>query len=116
MKFTLGYLSGFVFALTSVSALAETKTIASPDGNIIVSVSDDAGLPSYSVKYRNEDIIKKSELGLEFKNIDGFVRNLHIVKSDTNASNTTWVQPWGERKKVNDNHKELIVELAQQQK
>jgi alpha-glucosidase len=116
MKLTAIYLSGIIFTLSSIQAVAETETVTSPDGNIIVSVSDDAGQPSYSVKYRTEDIIKKSELGLEFKNIEGFVRNLHIVKSGTKSSNITWQQPWGERKKVNDNHKEIIVEMAQQKK
>lgn len=115
MNSKLQSLSAIILALSTAQAFAETKTVASPDGNIVVSVSDDAGLPTYAVKYRGEDIIKKSELGLEFKNIDGFVRNLHITKAELIRSNTSWVQPWGERKKITDNHKELVVELAQQQ-
>jgi alpha-glucosidase len=116
MKAKIIRLSGIILALCAAQAFAETKTVTSPDGNIIVSLSDDAGLPTYAVQYRGEDIIKKSELGLEFKSIDGFVRNLHITKAELNGSNTSWVQPWGERKKINDNHKELVLEIAQQQK
>jgi len=116
MKFAVHYLSGVILALFATQALSETKSVTSPDGNIVVNVSDDAGLPTYAVQYRGEDIIRKSELGLEFKNIDGFVRNLHIVKSEIKVSNTKWQQPWGERKNVTDHHKELVLDIAQQQK
>ncbi len=97
-------------------AVAETKTITSPNGNILVSLNDDGGIAHYDIRYNNQAVIKRSTLGLEFKDINGFVRDLHISKSTTQASNTTWVQPWGERKIVRDNHKELNVEFAQIQK
>ena len=102
-------------ALFSASVLADIKSIASPDGHTIVSVSDEAGIPSYEIKYLGQQVIKKSTLGLEFKSIEGFVRNLRISKSSISAHNSTWVQPWGERKKVHDNHKKLVVEFQQNQ-
>jgi len=116
MNFSARYLSGIIIAVCASYTLADTKSLTSPDGNIVVNVSDDAGFPSYAVKYRGEDIIKKSELGLEFKDIDGFVRNIKIVKSTMNASNTIWQQPWGERKNIRENYKELVLEMAQQYK
>lgn len=99
--------------LVSVNIFAEVKTVTSPDGHILVSVSDEGGMPTYDVKYRDQYVIKKSSLGLEFKDIEGFVRNLHIANSSVESSNTTWVQPWGERKTIRDNHNELIVKLIQ---
>ena len=102
--------------LLSMQSYAEIKTITSPSANILVSLSDEAGIPGYSVLYRGEEIVKHSALGLEFKDTDGFVRNMHIVKSEIHSSNITWVQPWGERKQVRDNHKELSVDFVQNQK
>jgi alpha-glucosidase len=116
MKFSVQYLSAIILALSATYSLAETKIVSSPDGHIVVGINDDAGLLTYAVQYRGEDVIKKSELGLEFKNINGFVRNLHIVKYEVTASNTNWQQPWGERKKVTDNHKELVLKIAQKTK
>ena len=115
MKKYTKYISIFSLLL-SVNALAETKTVTSPNGTIVVSLADTEGAPVYQVQYRGETIIKKSKLGLEFKDINGFVRDLHIGKSTTQASNSTWAQPWGERKIVRDNHKELAVEFIQNQK
>ncbi len=106
----------FLLFFSSVNVFAETKSITSPDGNVFVDVSDEGGVPAYSVQYRGQPIIKKSSLGLEFKELEGFVRHLHIVKAGITSSNTTWVQPWGERKNVRDNHKELVVEFSQMQK
>lgn len=106
----------FVLLMISAESQADIKTIISPNASILVSVSDDGGIPNYSVQYRGEEIIRRSSLGLEFKDIDGFVRNMHIVRSDIHSNNTTWIQPWGERKHIKDNHKELAVDFVQNQK
>ena len=108
--------AGVCLVLIGMQANAETKTVTSPDGKIKFSLSDTNGMPSYAVQYRGEDIIKNSELGLEFKGIEGFVRNLHITKAETSLSDTRWQQPWGERKFVEDNHAALKVEFSQNQK
>lgn len=107
---------GYILLLLAVDSYADIKAVTSPNASILVNVSDEAGVPSYSVQYRGEEIIKRSTLGLEFKDIDGFVRNMRIVKSDIHSSTSNWIQPWGERKHVRDNHKELVVDFVQNQK
>jgi len=106
----------FFLLIVSMQSYAETKNVTSPNATILVNVSDDGGVPGYSIQYRGEEIVRHSALGLEFKDIDGFVRNMHIVKSEIHSSNTTWTQPWGERKFVKDNHKELAIDFVQNQK
>ncbi|HWV14578.1 MAG TPA: glycoside hydrolase family 97 protein [Cellvibrio sp.] len=106
----------FFLSFLAVAAHAELKTITSPNASILVSVDDDQGMPHYSIQFRGEDIVKRSALGLEFKDIDGFVRNLHIVKAEIRSNSSTWIQPWGERKQVKDTHRELVVDFAQNQK
>jgi alpha-glucosidase len=88
---------------------AETLSHSSPDGNITFSVSDDAGVPSYSVQYRGAQVIQKSRLGLEFKDVDGFVRDLKIATHTTSSVDTTWEQPWGEQRLMRDHHNELMI-------
>ena len=41
------------------------------------------------------------------------VRGFCIVGSETARTDTTWEQPWGERRLVKDNHNEVLVRLEQ---
>ncbi len=91
---------------------AETLTLASPDGRIIVTISDDAGLATYAVGYEGEGVIAPSRLGMLFADHHGFERDLAITDSVRAAKDTTWQQPWGERRLVRDWHNELAVTFA----
>lgn len=98
-----------VFGLIGNIASAATESVVSPDGNIIFTVNDDAGIPHYSVNYKGGQVLAPSALGLEFKDVDAFVRDLKISAADTDKVNNTWEQPWGERRLVKDQHNELLV-------
>ena len=50
--------------LGSSVASAENKQITSPDGKLVVTVSDVDGRPSYSVSYDNVLFLKPSPLGM----------------------------------------------------
>lgn len=91
---------------------AATHSQHSPDGQIVFSVNDDTGLPNYSVSYKGQAVIKKSALGLEFKPLDGFVRNLKIVQEKKSSNDSTWEQPWGEQRLMRDHHNELLVTFS----
>ncbi|MBI1402623.1 MAG: glycoside hydrolase family 97 protein [Porphyrobacter sp.] len=93
-------------------ALAESLTLASPDGQITVTVSDDEGQATYAVAYRGETVIAPSKLGLLFSEHHGLERGLAIAGSTRDSSDTTWEQPWGERRLVRDRHNELAVTFA----
>ena len=99
-------------ALVGAPLNAKTLSQASPNGNIVFSVTDDAGTPGYSVKYRGSDIIKPSQLGLEFNDIDGFVRDVKITSHTTASADTSWEQPWGEQRLMRDNHNELLITFS----
>ncbi|MDO8341874.1 MAG: glycoside hydrolase family 97 catalytic domain-containing protein [Cellvibrio sp.] len=98
-----------LIALGSAPLYAASFSQISPNGEIIFSINDDAGVPSYSVKYRGEEVIQKSRLGLEFKDADGFARDLKIAQHVTSSSDSTWEQPWGEQRVMRDHHNELLV-------
>ena len=51
--------------LTATGAWAGNKTITSPDGKLMVNVSDSAGFLTYSVDYDGQRMLKPSRLGLK---------------------------------------------------
>lgn len=96
-------------AWAAAPAAAESLTLASPDGKITVTVSDDGGLATYSVSYEGKQVIAPSKLGMIFAEHQGFDRGLAIGGSTRESKDETWEQPWGERRLVRDQHNELAV-------
>ncbi|GAB4522932.1 MAG: glycoside hydrolase family 97 protein [Amphiplicatus sp.] len=93
------------------AASAEEARLSSPDGEIVVTVTDEGGLARYVVAYRGETVIAPSRLGLLFKNRHGFDDGLAIASVERAAKDETWEQPWGERRFVRDRHNEMLVEF-----
>lgn len=94
---------------------AETLEVTSPDGTIAVTVSDDGGHATYAVRFEGEQVIAPSKLGMLFAEHHGFERGLNIAGSARAAKDTTWEQPWGERRFVRDQHNELAVTFTASQ-
>ncbi len=99
-------------AWAAAPANAESLTLASPDGKITVTVSDDGGQATYAVAFEGEQVIAPSRLGMLFAEHHGFERGLAIAGSTRASKDTTWEQPWGERRLVRDQHNELAVTFA----
>lgn len=57
---------------------ASAYEIASPDGLTVVSISDEGGIPSYSVKLDKEVFVRRSPLGL-ITNIGDYTRNMELT-------------------------------------
>ncbi len=97
--------------LGAVSCLAASADdVLSPDGLIRFSLSTDAeGRPSYSVAYGDEVVIRKSMLGLRFESALPLDRSVEIAAVKRRSQDTTWTQPWGERRTVRDRHNEMLV-------
>ena len=66
--------------LVSSVASAEDKQIASPDGKLVVTVSDRDGRPSYSVSYDNVLFLEPSPLGI-VANIGDFSSGMSLEKN-----------------------------------
>ncbi len=74
---------GIAMLITCMSyASAEEKTFTSPDGQLQVTINDEGGTPTYSVKYAATDFIAPSPLGLH-TNIGDYTKNLSITAFDT---------------------------------
>lgn len=69
---------------------AENKQITSPDGKLVVTVSDMDGRPSYSVSYDNVLFLKPSPLGM-IANIGDFSSGMSLEKNvSTNKIDETY--------------------------
>ena len=101
-----------ILLLMPLPVLARTSIQSSPNNEIRFSVSDDSGIVSYTVTYQGKDVIKNSRLGLEFKTLDGFVRDLQIVNEEKSTADSIWEQPWGEQRLMRDYRNELLVTFS----
>jgi alpha-glucosidase len=108
---TPGNLEANASATTPVTeqAIVKRATVTSPDGEIEFHFQETGGLLRYEVDFHGETIIGASRLGLRFAETFGLDDNLEIIGIEETTSNTSWEQPWGERRIVHDHHQELLV-------
>lgn len=101
-----------LLCLFASPATAETVRVASPDGRIVVTISDEGGAATYQANFAGQEAIGASKLGLMFLDHHGFDSDLAITATARASQDTTWEQPWGERRLVRDHHNELAVTFA----
>jgi alpha-glucosidase len=84
----------------------------SPDGRIVVAVHATGAL-GYQVSVDGTPVLNESRLGLRLR--DGVVlgEDVDLVGSARAESDTSWVNPLGKRRNVNDHHRELSVTLRE---
>lgn len=103
-----------IFTLSSCDMIQGDRVVfSSPDGRTSITLTAGEGQTRYSVTRDGKAIVAPSDLGFAFKNMAPLGGNMAVVSSETSASDTTWEQPWGERQYVRDNHKELFIELQE---
>ncbi|MFM9937569.1 MAG: glycoside hydrolase family 97 protein [Novosphingobium sp.] len=103
---------------TALPAAAQTSppsvTAASPDGTLVLTVSTDgSNRPTWSLSRKGRLLIGASKLGFTLTDGLNMVRGFRIVGSETASADTTWEQPWGERRFVTDKHNEVLVRFQQ---
>ena len=102
--------------LVSSVASAEDKQIASPDGKLVVTVSDRDGRPSYSVSYDNVLFLEPSPLGI-VANIGDFSSGMSLEKNvSINEIDETYELPSIKQSKVHYVANEAVFLFTQQGK
>lgn len=101
-------------AFTFFAAPAQADEVSSPDGRITVEVdADGEGKPFYRVERDGEEIIAASTLGFQLTDGDPLRRNFEVVGVTLAEEDSTWEQPWGERRFVRDHHRAMTVTFAE---
>ncbi len=100
-----------LFAATLLLATpAAGVEVASPDGRITVDLLvTERAEPAYRVRYGEETVVGESRLGLRFADHPRLQRGFRIAAKGQRSVDTTWEQPWGERRIVRDRYNELFV-------
>ncbi|MCG8371710.1 MAG: glycoside hydrolase family 97 N-terminal domain-containing protein, partial [Proteobacteria bacterium] len=108
-SFSLAGVALGLAALLSAQA-AGAAELRSPDGRIAVTVVvDGRGSPQYGVRFDDEVVVAPSRLGLRFVDAMAMEAGFHVANLRRSASDTTWEQPWGERRLVRDRYNEMLV-------
>ena len=75
--------------LATLAAAAETKTVSSPDGRLVVTITDNGGLAQYAATYDDKPMIIPSRLGFEADFAD-FTAGLTIKGTTVSAVDKTY--------------------------
>ena len=101
-------------AFLSCNSTDKSYQIESPNKSNVVTFSlTDKGEPQYNLAHNNKIVIENSLLGFEFEDIEKMTSGFELINIEKNTTNVVWEQPWGEFKKITDNHNELIVHLKE---
>ena len=73
------------FLLCSVAVMANDQTVSSPDGRLVVTISDNGGRATYTVKYDGQTVLQPSCLGLVADYAD-FTHGLTITMAEPSKS------------------------------
>jgi alpha-glucosidase len=96
-----------------LSARAREESVASPDGHIVVVVSDTDGL-RYRVSLDGAPVLAESRLGLDFEGGFSLGRDTAIQSATPSAHDGTWDNPFGQHRTVRDHYRELKLALREQ--
>jgi alpha-glucosidase len=87
---------------------AAVARVASPDGRNVVELAlDHDGRLAYRVARDGKPLLADSRLGFLLRNGRQLLRNLRLESQSSRASDSSWEQPWGERRVVRDHYNEL---------
>ncbi len=100
---------------------SEAMTVASPDGNLVVSLALKA-LPQpylqgerayYSVSFQGKPVLLDSPLGLDIFGARPLDTDFEVVATDRQAADSTWENAFGARRQVRDHYNQLSVSLRE---
>ncbi|MBT8310619.1 MAG: glycoside hydrolase family 97 protein, partial [Flavobacteriaceae bacterium] len=94
---------------------SHTQTLLSPDENLKMQFSLlEDGTPTYTLNFKNQEVIKSSKLGLELKNDDkSLLDGFSITSTETSSIEENWVPVWGEESKIENHFNGLAITLNQ---
>lgn len=74
------FLFVLLFCLAPAALFGLEKQVAGPDGKLVVTLSDEGGLPTYRVSFNGKPFLLKSPLGLK-SNVGDFSQEL-VMKEE----------------------------------
>jgi len=88
-------------------------TIQSPDTNISLSFEvNEQGL-YYQAAYKEQQVVSPSKLGFLLTDMPAMKEGFQVLDYSLKSVDETWELPWGEKREIQNNYSELIVELKE---
>ena len=104
-----------LLGVLGMSVAAWAQTLNSPDGNLKLTFGLSAEkTPVYSLEYKDKQVVKESKMGFVLKPALDFSKNFSVVDTEFSESTSTWNPVLGQYHEIEDNHKEMLVELKQE--
>ena len=104
-----------LLGVLGMSVAAWAQTLNSPDGNLKLTFGLSAEkIPVYSLEYKDKQVVKESKMGFVLKPALDFSKNFSVVDTEFSESTSTWNPVLGQYREIEDNHKEMLVELKQE--
>lgn len=115
-------------------AVTHSSTLTSPDGDLTMEFILEDGVPKYSLKHRDTDVLLPSRLGFEIRGTMKagkiiyeddkirkedtkpsffFDRGFEVIGGATDTFDETWEPVWGEESAIRNHYNELLVQLRQ---
>ncbi|MCA8901280.1 MAG: glycoside hydrolase family 97 protein [Hyphomonas sp.] len=98
--------------LPAIAQAEGAQSVASPDGRLQVTLSDEGGTPRWSATFAGEEILRPGRLGFRFLEAGNLEAGLVITGAETRSVDTEWEQPWGEQRLMREHYNELLVRLS----
>jgi alpha-glucosidase len=114
LRCCIAWLTLALLPMAATAQQAVVASVSSPDKTIKVDIGvDPERRPFYAVSRRGEPVIEASRLGFLFTDALRFERNIQIQAKGERTSDSTWEQPWGERRFVRNHFNELRLAMSE---
>ena len=107
------YILFFVlFVINSCDENNKSIEIKSPSGNIRIVLNNNLDSLSYSVLFKDNEVISDSKLGLLFKNNLQLFNKIRSYEVKNNNFDEFYELPWGEQRKIRNHYNETTISFA----
>ena len=97
----------------AAGARAQTASVASPDGSLVVTFSLENGRPTYRIDRFGLPLILPSRMGFVLQEQPPLVGPFRLIGVARDTVDTVWTQPWGEKKDIRSHYHELRLQLEE---
>ena len=101
-------------AVAAATVSGQTYRVTSPNGRNEVTVEIRDGHLFYSLRRDGRSLLLPSGMGFEFQGAPPLRDSLRVIDAlPARTVDQTWTQPWGEVRRVRDNHRELRLTVGE---
>ncbi len=97
----------------AAGARAQTASVASPDGSLVVTFTLEDGRPTYRIDRFGLPLILPSRMGFVLQEQPPLVGPFRLIGVARDTVDTVWTQPWGEKKDIRSHYHELRLQLEE---